>query len=250
MSRLILFLVLLATPADAGSCARRFTGDDACRIYDTHCFAVACYREKPRVRLAANYDRQNEAIKECYETERGAPSAPASIWFRLYGHPGLDPDENAHHQRLMSCMEKAGMHFCPSCPSFGVLMGEYCLAARNGIDRPACWYAADQKPETGSAIMERWKHWVQDLGWLKQSAPYGPDELAAPVIKPSTMVGNDGVVYRMPKGCKQAWEGECLVWEHQRWDGWHYPHPPSCPLNYDPAVDYPIPDYCYVDPRK
>src|SRR5499427_2478232 len=117
MSRLILLIALLATSADAGSCARRFTGDDACRIYDTHCFAVACYREAPRVRLAANYDRQNEAIKVCQQA---------------------DPDD--HPSVFYTCMWNAGWEFCGKCEQFGTMMGGTCANVADAMERPACWY--------------------------------------------------------------------------------------------------------------
>jgi len=224
MSRLILLIALLATSADAGSCARRFTGDDACRIYDTHCFAVACYREAPRVRLAANYDRQNEAIKQCMAA--------------------TDPDN--HATAYFDCMEKKGMHFCPNCPSFGVLMGEYCWADLHGVDRPACWYVMGQKPETATQIMERWKHWIKDRGWEKQSAPYGPPDMEW-----------DNKMVKEPPVPRDEWDPRQFIESPQSkpyelQDGWHRPRTPEemrrheefC-LRDDPTEPEPYPGYCH-----
>ena len=104
--------------------------------------------------FGASYERQNEAIKQCM---------------------AADPDD--HARVYLDCMHKAGMQFCSNCPAFGVLLGRDCSMEINGIDFPACWYVDGQRPETSKTVMARWRRWVTERGWLKQSAPYGPPDM-------------------------------------------------------------------------
>jgi hypothetical protein len=110
---------------------------------------------------AANYERQSNALKHCFEQEDSG-----------------------------KCMIDAGWKFCPHCAVFGTMLGGECMIDKEGPYRPACWYwHDDEEPESALGMLMRWHAWAERRGWEKQkTAPFAPDDddrvVATPPVFP------------------------------------------------------------------
>lgn len=114
--------------------------------------------------VAANYEQQSAALKQCYAEAASPPAAsPPDIWQRDFNfHPNRS-DDKALDDRLWHCMTDGGWLFCPNCQVFASSMGGECGYNKNGMDRPACWHRQRQEPASLTGrLVAYWRKWLDD----------------------------------------------------------------------------------------
>ena len=156
--------------------------------------------------FAASYERQSEAIKVCQQA---------------------DPDD--HPSVFYTCMWNAGWEFCGKCEQFGTMMGGTCANVADAMERPACWYRMGEQPQNVAATLRaQWKRWIENRGWEKQSAPYGPSDVD----------WDNKIVVKPPYAPREIDKKKGRRW-YQGSDGGYY----KCPT----TIDEPAPDQCFCE---
>jgi hypothetical protein len=123
----------------------------------------------PPAALAASYEAQSDAIKQCISTPE--PDQWQAEFYRK-----ASSSELVQASLVEDCMKRAGWLFCRDCEQFGTSLGGSCWVEEDErAYRPACYYWHTAQPENlTSSVIARWQKWVKARGFLKQQAPFAP----------------------------------------------------------------------------